>query len=132
VIYLDACALVKLIRAEAHSAALATYLGAGTAAMISSELARTEVHRALWRNQENQAAHAAADALLTHVATLPIGPVIDAAAQLPLQHLRSLDALHLATAQRLGTHLTAFITYDNRLVDSAREARIPVAIPEDS
>ncbi|MGH3545782.1 MAG: type II toxin-antitoxin system VapC family toxin [Mycobacteriales bacterium] len=121
-IYIDSCALVKLVRAEEHSTAIAQYVSAATAAMISSELTRTEVHRALWRNQEDPTVHAAAEKLLRPVATLPIGPAVDSAAELPHQHLRSLDALHLATALKLGAAVSAFITYDQRLAQAARES----------
>ncbi|MFI5926859.1 hypothetical protein ACIA3K_12830 [Micromonospora sp. NPDC051543] len=47
--------------------------------------------------------------------------------------LRSLDAIHLATAQVLtnesGTALVAFVTYDRRLLECAKEAGLPVASP---
>ncbi|MFY1672531.1 hypothetical protein ACN27G_21605 [Plantactinospora sp. WMMB334] len=47
--------------------------------------------------------------------------------------LRSLDAIHLATAQVLtnesGAALTAFVTYDRRLLECAKEAGLPVASP---
>ncbi len=128
-IYLDACALVKLVRTEEHSVALSAFLSSTTTAVVSSELARAEVHRALWRNQEEKAAHAAADRLLTRIATLALSTIVDAAGALPYPHLRSLDALHLATAQRLGTRLAAFVTYDKQLLTAARKVHLPVATP---
>ena len=51
------------------------------------------------------------------------------AAVLPGKHLRSLDALHLATARMLGQTLTQFITYDKRLARAARDAGLPVVTP---
>lgn len=43
--------------------------------------------------------------------------------------VRSLDAIHLATALRGRSRLTAFLTYDKRLADAAREAGLPVEAP---
>jgi predicted nucleic acid-binding protein len=44
--------------------------------------------------------------------------------------LRSLDALHLATALEIGDDLEAFIAYDERLLDAARVASLSVVTPE--
>jgi predicted nucleic acid-binding protein len=46
--------------------------------------------------------------------------------------LRSLDAIHVATAEMLvasGKALTAFVTYDRRLADTARNLQLPVEAP---
>lgn len=43
--------------------------------------------------------------------------------------LRTLDAIHLATALRLGSDLDAVVTYDNRLAEAARTLGLPVAAP---
>jgi uncharacterized protein len=46
--------------------------------------------------------------------------------------MRSLDAIHLATAELLvasGKPLDAFVTYDKRLATAAREAGLPAAAP---
>jgi hypothetical protein len=40
--------------------------------------------------------------------------------------VRSLDAIHLATALHIGGRLTAFVTYDKRLADAARAAGLNV------
>jgi predicted nucleic acid-binding protein len=52
-----------------------------------------------------------------------------AAAAFPDPTLRSLDAIHLATAQRLGADLQAFVTYDKRLLTAAEAYGLPVASP---
>jgi uncharacterized protein len=44
--------------------------------------------------------------------------------------VRSLDAIHLATALRLGEQLTSFVTYDKRLADAAATAGLRVDIPQ--
>jgi predicted nucleic acid-binding protein len=43
--------------------------------------------------------------------------------------LRSLDAIHLATAQLLGTDLARIVTYDERMADAAKAAGWTVATP---
>jgi uncharacterized protein len=56
-------------------------------------------------------------------------PVPRAARLLPGQHLRSLDAIHLASAEHLEHALTAFVTYDKRLCSAATERGLPVESP---
>jgi len=55
--------------------------------------------------------------------------LLDTAAVLPGENLRSLDAIHLAAAQRLGSDLTMLVSYDDRMLAAARGLRIPVASP---
>jgi predicted nucleic acid-binding protein len=43
--------------------------------------------------------------------------------------LRTLDALHLATAAALASDLDAFVTYDDRLAEAARAIGLPVLRP---
>jgi predicted nucleic acid-binding protein len=43
--------------------------------------------------------------------------------------VRSLDAIHLATALRIRPKLTSFVTYDKRLADAAQAAGITVDMP---
>jgi len=131
-IYLDSCALVKLVVTERESAALRAHLAKHSKAGevgFSSELTQVEVRRTLIRRNEGAARHEHADAVLKTYAKLPIAPVLLAAGRLPYQHLRSLDALHLATAASLGGALTQFITYDRQLGKFAEEAGLPVLAP---
>jgi predicted nucleic acid-binding protein len=128
-IYLDSCALVKLIRAEEHSEVLITHVTQSPAVLLSSELAHVEVGRALTRHGEGEATYDKAAVLLEKIARLPVKSSIPHAAALPGKHLRSLDALHLATAQMLGRTLTQFITYDKRLAQAAQDAGLPVVTP---
>lgn len=46
--------------------------------------------------------------------------VLEGAAILRPKSLRTLDAIHLATAQLLGNQLARLITYDARMTDAAR------------
>lgn len=52
----------------------------------------------------------------------------DAAACL-VSNVRSLDAIHIASADAYGSQLTALVTYDNRMAEVARAAGLPVAMP---
>lgn len=56
-------------------------------------------------------------------------PLLDAAALLPVERLRSFDAIHLAAAQRLGRDLSVLVGYDDRMLAAAGELGIPVASP---
>ena len=125
--YLDSSALVKLARAEAESAALRTYLRRRRP-WISSALALTEVHRALL--PAGPAAVASGQAVLRRVDLVRIGaPILRAAGSLAPAGLRSLEAIHLATALGLGESLARFVVYDQRLGEAARAAGLTVVGP---
>ena len=129
-IYLDSCALIKLVLEEPESEALEAHLVEHEeTTQLSSELATVEVLRALIRLDADAEVKTDAEALLKDYARLPIKSSIPHAAALPGKHLRSLDALHLATAQMLGRALTQFITYDKRLAQAAHDAGLPVVTP---
>jgi predicted nucleic acid-binding protein len=55
--------------------------------------------------------------------------VLDAAAMLEPRVLRTLDAIHLATALTLGDDLDALVTYDARMLDGARLLGLSTATP---
>jgi predicted nucleic acid-binding protein len=128
-IYVDSCAVVKLLREEQHSAALAAHLGTSATEMISSELTKVEVCRTLIRLRIRERTRDHADDMLSRVAKLPINAVLDIAADLDGPTLRSLDALHVATARMLGPAVTEFITYDKRLAEAATDAGLPLTMP---
>ena len=46
--------------------------------------------------------------------------ILDAAGILEPRILRTLDAIHLATALTLGDDLDAIVTYDDRMTEAAR------------
>lgn len=127
VLYLDSSALVKLVMEELESAALRAVLEASSG-LVSSGLARVELRRAATRRIPPVGR--AAEALLTRLALVPLdGRVLDLAGGLKPPALRSLDAVHLASAQLLGDRLDGFVTYDRRLGDAARIAGLRVAAP---
>jgi uncharacterized protein len=115
--YLDSSAIVKLAVRENESVALRRYLRRRRP-LVSSSLARTEVMRALMPGGDD--AVAAGRKVLTRLDLIRIsaGVLNDAAVLLPVD-LRSLDAIHLATARRLGQDLGAIITYDERMAEAA-------------
>ncbi|MBP2474122.1 putative nucleic acid-binding protein [Crossiella equi] len=126
-IYLDSCALIKLIVPEPLSVALLGYLDTRAEPLVSSELAFVEVHRALTRVGVAEDVRAVADQVLDGITQLPLAPVVRQAAVLPGRYLRSLDALHLATALRVPT--THFVSYDKRLNQAAELAGLEVRAP---
>lgn len=128
-IYLDSSALLKLVVAERESAALAAWLvEQADVPVASSELAKVEVLRACRRVAPN-AVDLARD-LLSGLDFVPLSSsVIDVAAELEGDALRSLDALHLASALAVRTALTAFVAYDLRLQAGAAVAGLPTIAP---
>lgn len=121
-IYLDSSALLKLLHEERESPALASWLSAraGTP-VISSELAKVEVIRGCRRI--NADALPEARLLLGELDLVPLtSDVVDAAAELGDSRLRSLDAIHLASALSIRADLAIFVAYDHRLADAAAGA----------
>jgi predicted nucleic acid-binding protein len=132
VIYLDTAALVKLVRAEAQSQALVDWLNARAAQpLVASALVEIEVPRALRRSQPGVLGSVAM--VLARLHRVEISAAVRATAGAYADPaLRSLDAIHLATAELLtaaGKTLTAFVTYDKRLAESANAAGLPVVAP---
>ncbi len=115
--YLDSSAIVKLAVRENESLALRRYLRRRRP-LVSSSMARTEVLRALLPAGDD--AVAAGRKVLSRLDLIRIsaGVLEDAGTLLPAE-LRSLDAIHLATARRLGQDLGDIVTYDERMADAA-------------
>lgn len=125
--YLDSSAIVKLAVAEPESAALRQYLRRRRP-LVSSALARTEVARALL--QLGGTAAQRGHAVLGRVNLIRLNDrVLALAGELLPAELRSLDAIHLATARLLGDDVARFVTYDARLAAAARAAGLAVAAP---
>lgn len=125
-LYLDTSAAVKLVLAERESLALRACIGDQDWA--SSALLRTELPRALVR--VDPAVVPRAIDVLARVSLLVIDTqVLDTAARLAPPTLRSLDAIHLASALELRDELTAFVAYDDRLLAAASALGMPVASP---
>lgn len=129
-IYLDTAALVKLIRHEPATDDLADWLDARADTMlVSSALAEVELPRALRRTEPELVA--AVPALLERIARYEIDELVRrTAAEYSSPELRSLDAIHLATAHAVfGGTLESFVSYDKRLLAVAEGIGLPVASP---
>jgi len=125
--YLDSSAIVKLAVREPESAALGRYLRRRSP-LVSSALARTEVLRALLPAGDEAVARGRA--VLQRLDLVRVNDrVLNAAGGLHPRELRSLDAIHLATAQQLGRELTALVTYDSRMAVAAKSLGYRIVQP---
>lgn len=125
--FCDSSALTKLIKPEAASAELQRYLGVSPA-LVGSALLRTELARAVSRYSPQHVA--VVQRFLERIALMPVDrAVVDAAGMLAPPSLRSLDAIHLASALFVRAELAAFVTYDRRLLEAASALGLPVASP---
>lgn len=128
-LYLDSSALVKLVALEPESAALFAFLAERTE-LVSSAVAGVEVRRAVNRLENSGHLRARADTVLGSVALLRIDDAILAAAgALEPRTLRSLDALHLASALSVRDELEGFLAYDRGLGEAARGQGLKVLAP---
>ncbi|EFG77975.1 PIN domain protein [Mycobacterium parascrofulaceum ATCC BAA-614] len=127
--YLDTSALVKLVVAEDESTALQEYLRAVAAdTLFTAALARTELIRAV--SGAGAGAVSQARRILDQLDTINLTRgLLDAAADLRPARLRTLDAIHLAAAQRAGTDLRAVVTYDTRMAAAAADLGIVIEAP---
>ena len=124
--YLDSSAIVKLAVREPETDALRRYLRRRT--LITSALARTEVLRALLPGGEG--AVAAGQRVLSRIDLVRVSDhVLGRAGALRPIELRSLDAIHLATAERLGGDLGEIVTYDQRMALAAQQMGHRVSSP---
>lgn len=141
-IYFDTCALMRLVRADERTDALISFIDARPRALwFASELAKAEINRAVRRvNHDDRgrmldsARMAAelrhAESLCDRLNLLPVSSrVLSDAGALEQPFLRTLDAVHLATAAAIRTGLWAFVTYDKRLAAAAKDAGLPVVVP---
>ncbi|MEO7119236.1 MAG: type II toxin-antitoxin system VapC family toxin [Candidatus Limnocylindrales bacterium] len=127
-LYLDSSAFVKLAVEEPETAALRAFLANLGHRRVSSALLRTEVFRAV--------RHLGAEALATareglrRVDLVGIDDrILDAAGMLEPRVLRTLDAIHVATAMAVGDDLEAIVTYDERMLEAARLLGLSTATP---
>jgi predicted nucleic acid-binding protein len=140
-IYLDSCALVKLVITEKETEALQHHLSGRQ--IITSELALTEVIRVVRRScydsqrrlrvdrEVMDARLSAAADLLERVDHIIIDTdtLLRAGMFADDPHLGSLDAIHLVCALEIGTELTSFITYDKILANAVTAKGLPLEQP---
>jgi predicted nucleic acid-binding protein len=116
--YLDSSAIVKLAIREPESSALRRYLNRRQP-LVTSALARTEVARALMPS--GLEAVARGEEVLRRMQLLRINDrVLSEAGRIEPAELRSLDAIHLASARQLGASVGQIVTYDDRMAEAAR------------
>jgi len=137
VIYLDTSAILKLLRHEPESGALKAHLKAHPERdLITSALATVEVARALVAlgapdiaDLPRDRSDTIAPRHVTMAAVAVTAPVLDLARSLRPAVLRSLDAVHVATAKLVVAALDHVITYDKRMLAAASAAGLRTASP---
>lgn len=123
--YLDTSAAAKLLIEESESAALAEWADDASVELVATLLLETELRRlAVRRDLPPLAVSSILDGVSLYE---PSASLYREAGILPGATLRSLGALHLAGALRLGVH--AMATYDDRLADAARSIGLAVVAP---
>jgi predicted nucleic acid-binding protein len=127
-IYLDASAFAKFIVSEPETVALHDFLAGEHGRFISSALLRTETMRAAARHGPE--ALGIAREALGRIDLVSIDDrILDGAGLLHPDELRSLDAIHLATAAAIGDDLSVIVTYDERMIQAASLLGIRTATP---
>ena len=125
--YLDSSAIVKLAVREPESLALRRYLRRREP-FVSSGLARTEVLRALLPAGDEAVARGRS--VLQRLDLVRVNDrILNAAGALRPPELRSIDAIHLATAHQLGEELQALVTYEDRMATAAKQLGFRIAQP---
>ncbi len=117
---------MKLLITEVSSTALAAYVQ-GTS-LTTSVLTQIEVERAL-RRRDLYVVASVTDMFAGVDLRQLDKTIVASAGSLEPPVLRTLDAIHLATALEIRSELDAFVTYDGRLADAARALRLPVVSP---
>lgn len=126
-LYLDASAVVKAVITEPESQALVAYL-ARASSLVSSRLVVVEVARAVARLETETGGQA--EEVLAAIDLLEMDEAACAlAARIPPTTLRTLDAIHLASAYSIRAEIDALVTYDVRLADAARASGMRVVAP---
>jgi predicted nucleic acid-binding protein len=127
VAYLDASALVKLVVYEKETAALSRFVSSADR-FATSRVGVVETTRAAARRDRFDQDRLERVLLAIEVVEIDERIANEAAAIVP-PALRTLDAIHLATALALADEVEAFVTYDVRLADAARSLGLPVVSP---
>ena len=122
--YFDSSAIVKLSQLERESQALIDFLESQDIEASTSVLAEVEVMRTLRRNSLEHR-KAVSGFYLLHVDA----DVRLEAVRLRSTVLRSIDAIHIATALAVGDRELVFVTYDDRQAEAARECGLRVVQP---
>ncbi|GGZ94420.1 ribonuclease VapC47 [Streptomyces bluensis] len=126
-IYMDTSALVTWMTRRNHWAELDAFLQQGvTQPLATSTLGFVETVRTLDLMGHFPKAMEDLEARITEI--LLTREVRDSAALL-VGRLRTLDAIHVASALSLRDDLTAVVTYDRRMLETARGEGLPAHAP---
>jgi uncharacterized protein len=125
-IYLDASALVTWVARRKHVSELEEYLTEGVTQTCTSTVGLVETVRTC--DRLGTFPRLMTTLLDDHV-EIPLTPQVRDAAAYFTGQVRSLDAIHLASAELLGSELETLVTYDHRMAEAARTAGLPVEMP---
>jgi predicted nucleic acid-binding protein len=126
-IYADTSALAKLVIAEAETPALREWISRQDARLVTNVIGVVELRRLTARISRQ--ALDTATLLLGRIDRIALTPAALAlAGQLPPPEVRTLDAVHIASAAEL-LELQAVLTYDRRMADAAIGYGLPVESP---
>lgn len=120
--YFDSSALVKMFSSENHSVEFQNFFLTQSKAqskLFSSALSKVEIFRSLQRQEKDVSL---VDEFLKSLSLLRLSDSVISLAQIVAPGLRSLDAIHLATALQLKPLDLTFVTYDKPLAKEAKEA----------
>ena len=128
-IYLDTSAFLKTVIAEPESDALGRYLRTfGSPLFVSSALLAVEARRSILRTVPAELPRV--DLELLDVIQIELtGVVLETAGRLPDPMLRTLDAVHVATALLIREDLDVVVSYDQRMLAAAEAHGLPAAAP---
>jgi uncharacterized protein len=126
-VYADSSALLKLVVEEAETAALELYIAEREPVITTSRIAVAEIARALVTADLERDNRSEAERLLRSYFLIDVsGPILDDAAGLTTS-VRSLDAIHLASARHVGPD--EVLVYDRRLARAAADLGFVIAQP---
>lgn len=132
-IYIDTSAAIKLVRRETHSEELSLWIrGQLSPEFVSSVIIEVELPRATKRSAPMNLDRAGE--VLDGIGIVTLSPaIVTRAAGFDERDLRSLDAIHLATAEHVAnaakSAFLGFLAYDSRLLNAARSIGVPVLAP---
>ncbi len=128
--YIDTSAAVKLAVAETESEPLRTFLARHDDGLVASSLLVVEMRRAALRSGDPITALAATRPILESIHLVRISDaILQRASTLMPATIRSLDAIHLATALSLGTMAQGMVCYDKLLGEAATNQGVDVHSP---
>ena len=127
-VYLDSSAIVKLVFVEPETTALEQFLTTWPIRASSAVAAIETMRAARLVGDPDITRHASRVLAAIHLLELD-GSIVAAASEVEPRPLRSLDAIHLASALSLRDAVAGMVVYDKRLADAARKAGLTVWAP---